>query len=294
MITPTNALVKNWRVTEEITLKDFLRRRASFSRQLLKRVKKSGLVKVDGVQVPMWSVLQSGREVTVIFPEEEKGTAMNSDPLPLSIIYEDEDIMVLNKKSGMAVMPGRDHSTGTLAQAILDYYEQSNLPFTVHLVTRLDRDTSGLVLVAKHSYSHSLLTGDLDQVERVYTALIEGHLPCTEGIVDEPIRRSPHSIIEHEVNQAGKRAVTEYSVVKKGNVYSKIECKLRTGRTHQIRVHMASLGFPLVGDTLYGGRNETQLVEQALHCHQLTLQHPWTEKWMLFSSNPPEVWNDYI
>ncbi|GGF15325.1 putative RNA pseudouridine synthase YjbO [Halobacillus andaensis] len=254
------------------------------------------MLQVNGVSVPHWTHLQQGDQLSIIFPKEARGPVMVGEPIPLSIVYEDEDIIVLHKPSGVEVSPRPNHPSGSLAQGLIHYYDTKGLPYTVHIVTRLDRYTSGLMLVAKHKYSHSVLTAKLNEVERKYTALVEGRMKMKKGetgTVDAPIRRKPGSIIQREVHPEGKHGVTEYEILKRGRRYTRVECKLQTGRTHQIRVHMASIGYPLAGDSLYGGEDIPELDYQALHCHQLTLRHPWTRKWIRFSADPPAAWKKY-
>ncbi|WP_431800138.1 RluA family pseudouridine synthase [Halobacillus andaensis] len=296
MTTPCKRLVKTWKAEEAIGLKDFLRKRAGFSAVLYKHVKAEGEFEVNGVKVPHWTTLQAGDELRIVFPEEKRGAVLEGEDIPLQIIYEDDDILVLHKPSGIEVSPRPNHPKGSIAQGLVHHYNQQGLPYTVHIVTRLDRYTSGLMLVAKHKYCHSLLTTRQDEVERKYTALVEGKFRGKKeksGKVEAPIRRKPGSIIEREVHPEGKQAVTEYRLIKSGKHYSWLECKLLTGRTHQIRVHLSSIGLPLAGDTLYGGKHSGPFDYQALHCHELVLRHPWSGKWMYFSSDPPPQWNKY-
>ncbi|MFC7321229.1 RluA family pseudouridine synthase [Halobacillus campisalis] len=289
---PMSTLTKVFRVHKEGVLREFMRSDLKFSRQLLKKVKTAGKLFVNGGKADLNYPVKRGDLLKVVFPKEERGLRMTGEQVPLSIIYEDEDILVLNKPPGIAVSPGRDHSSGTLAQGILYYYDEHDIPFTVHIVTRLDRDTSGLILVAKHSYSHSVLTAQGIMVDRKYTALVEGRNLENEGTIDKPIRRNSSSIIQREVHEEGKKAITEFRVLDKASSSSKIQCKILTGRTHQIRVHMASLNSPILGDSLYGSAFKG-LKGQALHCHELAVVHPWTGKCMKFTCSHPKEW-DYI
>jgi len=170
----------------------------------------------------------------------------------------------------------------------LGYYESNKIPYTVHVVTRLDRDTSGLLLVAKHRYSHSLLAKaqKLGKIKRTYKAIVEGNLEKVQGTIDLPIGRKQGSIIEREVNESGKRAITKYKTIKKFSSHSFIEVELETGRTHQIRVHFSHIGHPLVGDDLYGG-NRMNIDRQALHCYKLRFEHPFTKETIELESKLP-------
>jgi 23S rRNA pseudouridine1911/1915/1917 synthase len=214
---------------------------------------------------------------------------MVPQPLPLSIVYEDDYLLVVNKPPFMSTIPSREHPTGTLANALLYYYDQQQLPTTIHVVTRLDRDTSGLLLVAKHRHVHHLLSElqKRGQIKRRYEAVCHGQLSQDKGTIDAPIGRKSDSIIEREVREDGQRAVTHFQVIKRMQHYTHVSLQLETGRTHQIRVHMSHIGHPLVGDELYGGSRE-KLSRQALHSKELSFFHPFVQKEYCFQSDLPE------
>ncbi|MGP4062056.1 RluA family pseudouridine synthase [Halobacillus sp. H74] len=284
---------KTWRVSHAFhgrSIKDFLLEVAEFSRQIYKKVRMGGQVLVNGEECELRNLLRAGDLLTVIFPEEERGRI---DPAegPLAIVYEDEDVLVVDKPSGLPAVPPFDHSTPSLASYLLHYYEQRKYPFTVHIVTRLDRDTSGLMLVAKHTYSHMLLTKELKKVERRYQAIVEGNMELEKGKIDEPIAREMDSIIKRKVAEDGRPSQTLFQIEKQLKDYTWIRLQLLTGRTHQVRVHMSYLDHPLAGDTLYGGKEVEGIAGQALHCYQLHFFHPWTKKRMTIVSDPPAAWN---
>lgn len=281
-----------WKMGQEhngMLIRDYLQTVQAFSRRMTKTVKFAGGIFVDNIPQTVRYRLATGDTLMIQFPPEEKGQYMKPAAIPLSIVYEDEAIIIVNKSSGMATIPSFHHHTGTVANGLLAYYEKSNIPYTVHVVTRLDRDTSGLLLIAKHSYSHSLLAASQQagRVERKYKAIVEGHLQTKEGIINKPIGRKEGSIIERTVIESGKPAVTRYKVIQEAANYTLVDIKLETGRTHQIRVHFASIGHALAGDDLYGGSIET-VNRQALHCYELRFEHPTTKEMVSFQLPIPD------
>lgn len=271
-----------WRITEQhkgLFIKDYLRSVHHFSHRIIKAIKfDGGQIKVNGEEQKVNYRLLESDLLTITFPPEKKGNLMYPEDSPLSVIYEDEDILIINKQPGQVTMPSNIHPSGTLANAILGYYKQNNIPYTVHIVTRLDRDTSGLVLIAKHRYSHSLLATAQTEgnIKRKYKAIVEGTLQKTTGIIDRPIGRKEGSIIERVIAKDGQKAITYYEVEEEVNNHSLVDVNLMTGRTHQIRVHFSSMNHPLAGDDLYGGVKE-MINRQALHCYKIKLDHPITK-----------------
>lgn len=281
-----------WIVTKQqdgMAVREFLKEK-HISKTALTDIKfKGGNIEVNGQRVTVRYVLKEGDEVCVSFPPEKRSADMLPEPIPLSIVYEDDDVVVINKPPGMSTIPSREHPRGTLANALLFHYEQQNLQTTVHVVTRLDRDTSGLVLVAKHRHVHHILSEQQKQgqVKRRYEAICHGYVTPSVGTIDAPIARKSDSIIEREVRADGQRAVTHYEVLQYKNDMTHVSIQLETGRTHQIRVHFSYIGHPLVGDDLYGGLRE-QIDRQALHSCELTFVHPFLEKTMTFHAPLPD------
>lgn len=281
-----------WQIEKEhqgISIRQYLQEIHSFSRRIIIALKfEGGQILVNGFPKTVRYRLAVGDLLTVIFPKETIGANLKPEEMLLDIVYEDNDIIIVNKQAGMATMPGVNHQTGTVANGLLAYYKKKNIPYTIHVVTRLDRDTSGLMLIAKHRYSHSLLAESHlhGKLKREYTALVEGHLEDKHGKIDAKIARKEDSIIERTVDEHGKEAITNYRVVGEYNDHSLVNIELETGRTHQIRVHFSYVGHPLLGDDLYGKRSE-QINRHALHCGQLSFEHPLTKQWLSFHEPIP-------
>lgn len=269
-------------VADERTKVKTLLKSHDVSKGLLAKIKyKGGNILVNGIEQNTIYLLQVGDVVTIDIPNEEPFEKLEAIPFDLDIVHEDDHFLVINKPVGFASIPSAIHSN-TIANFIKAYYVENHYPDQqVHIVTRLDRDTSGLMLFAKHGYAHARLDKQLQtrSIEKRYFALVSGNgnLP-DEGDIIAPIGRSKDSIITRAVDPMGKYAKTSYKVVARypENVHL-VDIKLHTGRTHQIRVHFAHLGFPLLGDGLYGGRLDLGITRQALHCHYLNFKDPFTE-----------------
>ncbi|USK60827.1 RluA family pseudouridine synthase [Peribacillus asahii] len=282
----------SWTVAEEEAaslLREFLMKQ-EISKAALTDIKfKGGRIEVNGIEVTVREKLKAGDQVVVTFPKEESSSGLRAESLPLDIIYEDEYLLVVKKPAGMNTIPSREHPYGSLANALAGYYKEQNIAATIHIATRLDRDTSGLVLIAKHRHIHHLLSKQQKQgdVKRRYQAVAEGTLALDQGRIEEPIGRKTTSIMEREVREDGQYACTLYRVLERLPNYTFVELQLLTGRTHQIRVHMAYIGHPLAGDDLYGGTRD-KISRQALHCYALMFTHPVTRRTMSFTEDLPE------
>ncbi len=239
-----------------------------------------GSILVNGSEQNATYLLEIGDSVTINIPAEEDATgSLKPISFPLDIVYEDEHFLAINKPVGYASIPSILHSS-TIANFVKGYLvEQKYENKQVHIVTRLDRDTSGLMLFAKHGYAHARLDKQLQtkQINKRYFALVRGDGELEqEGDIIAPIGRPEDSIITRCVTQNGKYAHTSYKLVQSwGNIHL-VDIQLHTGRTHQIRVHFSHIGFPLLGDDLYGGSLECGIERQALHCHNLVFTNPFS------------------
>lgn len=270
------------------------------SRSYIQKMIKKGLILVNGKQVKSSYLINKGDLIHIEFTEPEKLELIPED-IPIDIVYEDEDILVVNKPKGMVVHPAPGNPRGTLVNALL--YHVSNLssingdlrPGIVH---RLDKDTTGLLMVAKNDYSHMILTKQLKEhkVKRIYIGLVHGELFKKEGVINAPIGRHPVNRKRMAVvNENGKKAITYYRVLNTFKEYTLVETSLETGRMHQIRVHMAYINHPIVGDPVYTNRkNEFGIKSQLLHASRLGFWHPRTNEYMEFESKLPEEFNRVI
>lgn len=285
--------ILNYHITEDadsLRTEQYLRRRG-FSYQNLTQLKKMPeSILINGVWSYMRTPLHSGDILTVHIRETESSPNIPPVELPLDIVYEDEDIVVVNKPAGMPVHPSLNNYRNSLANALMYYYQQQDKPFIFRCTNRLDRDTSGLTVIAKHMVSSSILSSMTarHEIEREYLAVVRGSVTPSSGTIDAPIGRTGSSLIERKIDfEHGERAVTHYHVIKEENGHSLVSLILETGRTHQIRVHMKYIGFPLVGDYLYNPDME-YIQRQALHSCRLSFRHPITGKHMEFTADLPE------
>lgn len=279
-----------WKVGEAqdgITLDQFLRQDKQFSRTLLTKVRRNGAVYVNGRRVKTVTVLAKDDRIVVAFPPEKRSPWLVPVNMKLDVVYEDKHLLVLNKPPGLRTIPTSLDQKPALAHGVIAYYEAHGLPYTFHPVGRLDRDTSGLLLIAKHRYAHDLLSRKAQHIQRHYLAIVHGQLRKKHGTICLPIGRKENSIIERCVRPDGKKALTHYRVVQHMKESSLVRLTLETGRTHQIRVHMAALGHPLIGDDLYGGPLKN-IKRQALHSAELSFSHPFFKKVMTFSAPLPK------
>lgn len=253
-----------------VLLKDFLLNQ-NLSKKALKAIKMTGDILVNGTHQTVRYRLKELDLIELIWPVET--TSMIPFEYPLKIVYEDDDYIIIDKPSGLPCIPTKRYPEKTLANALVYYYQQQNLRATVHLVNRLDKDTQGLMLIAKNRQAHYLLSKDIKQVKRVYHCLVEGTL-TGNGVIDQPIIKDANSV-KRLIDHHGKRAVTYYRSLKVDNNISLIECILETGRTHQIRVHLSSIGHPLIGDHLYGSNKPGTYYLDSVY---LEFMHPLINK----------------
>lgn len=277
-------------------LRNYLFDELKFSNRLVIKAKSTeGKILVNGEHRTVRYKLETSDILEIELPPEEKSEWIKAENIPLTILYEDEYLLIIDKEAGMPTLPSKLHPTGTLANGLAYYYQIKNIPYTIHVVTRLDKDTSGLVLIAKHQYSHSLLSSMQreNEINRTYRAIVHGSLLAKKGTIDAPIGRNPHSIIERMIRDDGKQAITHYKVTKEVDQHSEVEIELETGRTHQIRVHFSFLGHSLVGDELYGGKTGN-IKRQALHCSEISFSHPFLKKFIRIISEVPKDMGNLI
>lgn len=266
---------------EGCKLKGFLRGYCGVSARLLVRLKRiPGGLSVDGVPAIATTVLRAGQVVRLLLPEESN-TAQAED-LPLSVLYEDADFLAVNKPAGMAMYPVPGSDSGTLLNAVANHSKSAGESYRFHPVYRLDKNTSGIVIIAKNSYIAAALSHN---IQKEYIAVCEGVLTGT-GTVNAPICLEQGSKIKRTTGIPGDAAVTHWQSIGTKDGHTLLKIQLETGRTHQIRVHLSGLGHPLAGDDLYGG-HLNQIDRQALHCLSAQLAHPVTKKALFLTAPLP-------
>ncbi|WP_019786312.1 RluA family pseudouridine synthase [Streptococcus sobrinus] len=259
---------------------------------------KEGTVLVNGRTQKAKYNVKTGDIISYEEPKEEVLDYLAED-IPLDIIYEDQDVAVINKPQGMVVHPSAGHSSGTMVNALLYHIKDlSTINGIVRpgIVHRIDMDTSGLLMIAKNDQAHQALASELKDKKslRKYLAIVHGNLPNDRGVIEAPIGRSEKDRKKQAVTAKGKPAVTHFKVLERFGSYTLVELRLETGRTHQIRVHMAYIGHPLAGDPLYGPRKTLKGRGQFLHAQTLGFTHPRTGKLVEFSVQPPAIFQETL
>lgn len=275
-----------------IKLDSILKSRLNLSRRMIIGLKKNNCIYINGKPEFVNYLVRKGDEVLVNIAKEENQDIKPQD-IPIDIAYEDGDLLIVNKQPGIVVHPTRGHPEGTLANGIIFYFREKNESTIVRLVNRLDRDTSGLILIAKNQFSHQAMAKqlDLNQIDKIYLAVVHGIVKENEGTIDLPIDRPERESIKREVMTSGYKAVTHFKVLERLKDASLLEIKLETGKTHQIRVHMSHIGHPLFSDTLYGCCDDSKwIMRQALHAFMLSFNHPRTgEKLCIKAEIPSDI-----
>lgn len=283
----------NWTVPPElagIKVDTLLKRHLNLSGTVVRRIKwlEDGIL-VDGVRVNTRFVPRAGQVLSVRLSDPERRSGIVPAPGPLDLVYEDEDLVVLNKAPGVSVHPGPGHFDDTICNFLLYYYDSVGIEADAHPVHRLDRGTSGLLAVAKHAHAQEVLKNQLHTAafRREYLAVCRGAPSPAAGVVDAPLGPKPGSLVEQMVRPDGKPARTRYETLAVYGGRALLRLELDTGRTHQIRVHLAHLGHPLLGDFLYGAEEPDLIPRPALHSWRLALRHPITGKELLFTAPVP-------
>lgn len=267
-----------------VQIKSVLRKHFGLSSALITALKTDDGITLNGAHANVTEKVHTGDTLVLRIRETASENIVPTE-MELDILYEDEDILAVNKPAGIPTHPSIRHYSDTLANGVRYYYK--DIPFTFRAVNRLDKDTSGIVLIAKNRFAAEALSGQIREkkIGKTYLAICCGTLPAKEGIVNAPIARD-EGIIKRRIDDAGQYAETRYSVLAQNEDYALVQAEPITGRTHQIRVHMAQLGAPLYGDFLYG----TELTghRTMLHCSTLSFLHPLTKEKMTVTAQPPE------
>ena len=264
------------------TMQTFLRRECGLSWRMVVKLKRvEGGMTADGVPLRSIDRLKAGQTVKVTMPEDT--VRIEGSDTPLSVVYEDDEVLVVNKPPYLAVHPSAGKPEPTLANAVVGYFERKGTPLSFRPVNRLDRNTSGLLLAAKSPHVAYAMA---QKPQKVYLAIVLGKLEGS-GVIDRPIRVKEGSCITREVGEGGKESLTRWWSLATDGEISLLKVIIETGRTHQIRVHMAWLGFPLAGDTMYG-TDETILPRHGLHCARMVFPHPVTGEEIALSCPLPE------
>lgn len=270
------------------------------SRVAVQRLIEQGKILVNGKKVKVSYKVQLGDTITQE-AEEAKEIELKAQDIPLEILYEDNDIVVVNKPKGMVVHPAVGNLEGTLVNAIMAICKESlsgiGGEIRPGIVHRLDKDTSGIIVIAKNDKSHIDLSNQIKQheVEKVYWALVRGVVKENEATISMPIGRSTKDRKKMAVTKNGKEAVTHFKVLKRYSNCTLLEVKIETGRTHQIRVHLAQIGYPVIGDTIYSsGKNKWGIVGQCLHAKSLKFRHPTTHEEMWIQAELPDYFKNVL
>jgi 23S rRNA pseudouridine1911/1915/1917 synthase len=273
------------------TVHVLLRYQIGLSGTVLRRIKwlEDGIL-LDGKRVTTRAIVQAGQELSVRLSDPEQSNEIPPVELPLKIVYEDRDIVIVDKAAGMPSHPGAGHWDDTLGNGLVAHWRNTDPEANFHPVHRLDKGTSGLMVAAKHPFAQEKLKQQLHtkEFQRGYLAICDGIPEPASGVIRAPISRQDNSVLKREVSPDGAPAVTHYETLSVAENRALVHLELETGRTHQIRVHMAYLGVPLTGDFLYGVENQDLISRPALHSAELSLLHPVTGEPMSFLSPIPE------
>ncbi|WP_242144491.1 MULTISPECIES: RluA family pseudouridine synthase [unclassified Bacillus cereus group] len=269
-----------------------------WSRTQVQQWIKDGVITVNGKTVKGNYKVKENDEITVTIPEPEE-LDIRAEDMNLEIYYEDADVLVVNKPRGMVVHPAPGHTSGTLVNGLMHHCTDLsgiNGVMRPGIVHRIDKDTSGLLMVAKNDMAHESLVNQLVEktVTRRYKAIVHGVIPHDKGTIDAPIARDKKDRQSMAVDENGKHAVTHFQVLERFKDFTLVECRLETGRTHQIRVHMKYIGYPLAGDPKYGPKKTLHLNGQALHAGILGFNHPRTGEYLQFEAPAPAIFEETL
>ncbi|QLY79027.1 RluA family pseudouridine synthase [Clostridium intestinale] len=276
-------------------IREYLKEDLGLSTRLIRGAALDKRILVNKKAVKMNYIVSEGENIVVILDKEE---SQNIEPekMDLDIVYEDEDIIVINKKPYMVVHPTKSHFNGTLSNGVMYYFKETGQNSIVRLVSRLDMNTSGLIIIAKNQFAHMQLSKEMreEHFQKRYLALVHGNLKEREGTINKPIYRENDDVIKRVVDPRGQESITHYKVLERYENADLVECLLETGRTHQIRVHLSYLGNPIYGDFLYGEEEDELIPRQALHAYGLDFYSPRTREKLSLRAEIPEDMKELI
>lgn len=282
-----------FKVSEEAAgkkLREYLRAVQKLSGRLISGAARDGRITLNGNRVKLNYVIKVNDEIGLDVVKEESQN-IDPEPIPINVVYEDSDLIVVNKQPGIVVHPTKSYPSGTLANGLLYYFKEKGENCIVRLVSRLDMDTSGLIIIAKNQFSHMALARDMgnENFEKSYLAIVHGNMKEKEGTINLPIYRVGGDTIKRVIDEKGQESITHFTVLESYSKGDLVKLILETGRTHQIRVHLTHLGYPLYGDSLYGLENEDNYINrQALHAYKLKFPHPRTGEILNLEVDMPE------
>ena len=263
--------------SKELQVKELLRHKFNLSSRLRTKIKKHRGVTLNGEPVNPWFIPKCGDKLAISIPDEV--SYFPPEPIPIVPIFEDEDLLVINKQPGVVVHPTNGHPDHTIANGVTQYMLDTHQSFKIRFINRLDRDTSGLLVLGKNSHAQDGFVKQMKSggVVKKYLAVVKGIFPEDKGTINEPLGRPNPDQVQRGVVPGGHPSITHFQVVKRfPSGYTLMELTLETGRTHQLRVHLSHLGYPIVGDTLYGCEEPLLIKRQALHAERLSFLHPMT------------------
>ena len=285
--------IVKYMVTQEgdgVKIRDYMKDTLNLSGRFIRNSAMGKRLMVNGKEVRLSYKLSEGEEIQVKVTKDESQEIEGED-LNIQVVYEDDDLLIVNKPPYIVVHPTKSHPTGTLANGVIFHFRKNNDNSIVRLVSRLDRDTSGLIMIAKNQFSHMRLAKSMEKglIEKSYLAIIHGKLKEKEGTIDRPIGRPTNETIKRAVLEDGQRSITHYKVLEEFSDSELVQLILETGRTHQIRVHLSYEGHPIYGESLYSEFNDEDLINrQALHAYSLKLPHPRSGEVLEFKCEMPE------